>query len=244
MTISADTSIILDVHSPKKDATIGEGTPDLALLPNSVAIWANGIAKPEFTTQTIASWWDIYSAVADESKRGGAGILIASSTIDAAESEVDFGPPVTGSIGLYVGADVHSNARTHFLDRTLKRLCERWLELAKTGSGIAPAARAKISALGINSWDFGGQFWSGDDVGVQLKIADPDGLEEDDSLLLELPPLPGNNTIYNPEMVAQMVCDMIAGLVHYRCARTGTVIEIGPAAPANSVLSNLTAILQ
>jgi hypothetical protein len=240
MTISADTHIILDVHSPKKDAVVGEGVPTVP--DSSCAIWANGILKPEFTTQTIASWRSLFRAMLEESKKPGAAALVISGGIDAGENTFAFAAPNVTEIGFYIGSDVTSVGATHFIDRTMKRLLERWLELAKTGSGLVPAKRAGVSQLDDNRWDFEGNFEAGDNISITLQVTDPDGLTEGDSIVILLPDLPPGQ-VYNPDGVAEIVCQGIASQVHYRCARTGSVINIGSAAPANTVTSNLAVLL-
>jgi hypothetical protein len=244
MTISADTSIILDAHSPKKDATVGEGDPATAILTatTSCAIWANTITDPSFTTQTIATYWTLFRAAADLAKQGGTGIIVAAGDIDTSEPGVAFAAPTAGQIGIYIGGDLNAKGQTHFIDRTLKRLCERWLELAKTGAGDAPARRAGVSLLDDNTWDFEGNFRAGDSISITLQVTDPDGLAEGDSVVLLLPALPPG-LVYNPSGVAEIVCQWIAALVHYRCVSVGSVITIGPAAPANTVTSNLAVLL-
>jgi hypothetical protein len=47
---------------------------------------------------------------------------------------VAFTAPGAGDIGLYIGAYVAAGDRSHYLDRTLTRLLEAWLELAKSGT--------------------------------------------------------------------------------------------------------------
>ncbi|GAF97426.1 unnamed protein product, partial [marine sediment metagenome] len=100
MTISADTHIILDIHSPKKDAVVGEGVPTVGV--NDCAIWANAITQPEFTTQTIASFRALHDAMFPDIEQGGAGVLIASGPIDPSASEVTAIAPVEGEVGVYI----------------------------------------------------------------------------------------------------------------------------------------------
>jgi hypothetical protein len=240
MTISADTHIILDMNAPKKDAVVGEGVPTVP--DGSCAIWANAITDPEFTTQTIASWRSLFRGMMEEAKKPGNAALVISGGIDAPENTFAFASPNVTEIGFYVGVDLTSTGATHFIDRTLKRLLERWLELAKTGSGDAPARRASVTQTDANQWDFEGNFEAGDDISVTLKVTDPDGLTEGDSVVILLPDLPPGQA-YNPDGVAEIVCQWIGSQVHYRCARTGSVINIGPAAPANTVTSNLVVLL-
>jgi hypothetical protein len=131
MTITATTSITLDVHSPKKDAVVTIIAPVVG--DNDVAIWGNTLTDVSLTTQTAASYRTLFRAMMDNLKEGVIAST-ASGPIDVSVHNVAFAPPEAGEIGLYIGAYVASGDRSHYLDRTLTRLIEAWLELAKSGT--------------------------------------------------------------------------------------------------------------
>lgn len=133
MTISADQHIVLEKSTPKKDATVGTGDP-IDVDDDSMAFWANGIAAPQFTTQTIGTFRKLVDTAKDLAKKPAAGDLVVSGPIGASDNQVAFAAPGAGEVGVYVGANLYSNGQTHFIDRTFKRLRERWLELAKDGA--------------------------------------------------------------------------------------------------------------
>lgn len=135
MTIAADTHIILGADEPKKAAVIGQGAP--TIVGREMAIWGNTLVDPGFTTQTIATLWALYSVALAEAKDTDLEFVI-SARIDAAENTFAFAAPGAGEIGFYVGPGLTTGNRSHFIHRTLKRLCERWLEIAKSGVGLAP----------------------------------------------------------------------------------------------------------
>ena len=123
MTVStANTSIKLDVHSPKKDAVVATGAP----IPTAteVAIWAGANINPALV-QSITGTVNVLkasaltkmpTAVVQVALGGGSGAVVADGTPDA------------DSVMLYVGSDVVAKQQSHFLDRTVKRLIEAWLE--------------------------------------------------------------------------------------------------------------------
>jgi hypothetical protein len=131
MTITADTSITLDVNSPKKDAVVATGAPTVG--DDDVAIWGNTLTDVSLTTQTIATYRTLFRAMMDNIKDGEIA-AVASGPIDVSVQNVAFTAPNAGELGLYIGSYVADGDRSHFLDRTLKRLCEAWLELAKSGT--------------------------------------------------------------------------------------------------------------
>lgn len=123
MTISvANQSIKLDVHSPKKASVVATGAPIVAAT--EVAIWAGaninpGLVQSIVGTVTVlkaSALTTMPTAVVQVGLGGGSAAVVADGTPDA------------DSIMLYVGSDVVAKQQSHFLDRTVKRLIEAWLE--------------------------------------------------------------------------------------------------------------------
>jgi hypothetical protein len=134
MPINTDTHIILDADDPSKDAVIGQGAP--TVTGRQCAVWGNTLADPSFTTQTVATFWRLFSVSIEEAKNTDL-LLVASSPIDPAEPDVAFAAPNLGEAGLYIGPGLTDGDRSHFVDATLKRLVNRWLEVAKGGETAA-----------------------------------------------------------------------------------------------------------
>ena len=139
MTISVDTHIILDVHSPKKDARIGEGDPAVPVGADDCAIWANGIPNANLTQQIVGDFTKLHRFAQSEELKDVATEQVLSMPLGGSDRSIGAAPPGAGEIGLYIGSFTTAGNRSHFLDRTFKRLIERWIELSKTGQGANPA---------------------------------------------------------------------------------------------------------
>ena len=229
MTISvANTSIKLDVHSPKKAAVVATGAPTVAAT--EVAVWAGANINPNLVQSIIGGYEALnayaltnianITAVVQMPLGGGSGSVVPDGTPDA------------DSIMLYVGSDIVAKQQSHFLDRTFKRLREVWLE----GGVSAPVTVARIiSVAGSNTHTFTGMWPGGTVINVNLVLTDPDGQTESDVFSVTLPP--GNHT---SAVAASVVCAEIDALVHYRCTQTGDTLTVSAAAPANTIASALT----
>jgi len=130
MAIDANQHIILGIHEPKKDAVVGTGAPTVG--DDEIAIWSNTADNNNLTTHTIATYRTLFRAAMEGLKDGAIGIAV-SGVIDTSVHNVAVAAPNVGELGLYIGATTADGDRSHFFDRTLKRLLERWLELAKAG---------------------------------------------------------------------------------------------------------------
>jgi hypothetical protein len=231
MTIStANTSIKLDVHAPKKDAVVATGAPTVEST--EIAVWAGANINTSLVQSIIGGYEALnayaltnianITAVVQMPLGGGSGSVVPDGTPDA------------DSIMLYVGSDVVAKQQTHFLDRTFKRLRETWLETPQDAVVVA----RKITRIGIgnNTWTVNGDGWpAGTQVQVVLTITDPDGQSEVEDYVVTLPP----GGPYTAEQAATVLADSIDGLVHYRAPRTGATFVVEPAAPANSVESSI-----
>jgi hypothetical protein len=129
MTIgTANVSIQLDAHAPKKDASIAVGVQAPGLT--GLVIWCRAdvnIAK----VQTIVGTIEVLKCYV----LNNLSILAKAATIEAhvvagggIAQVVSGGIPTTDDITLIVGQTVNDNEQSHFIDRTVKRLVEAWLE--------------------------------------------------------------------------------------------------------------------
>lgn len=124
MTVAADTSIVLDAHEPKKNATVATGLP----VPGTtdVAIWAGSSVDPELCQSIV----------------GGFKVLLATVLTNMSSNPVSAAMPLGGGsadvvidgaggaalLSIYIGSELASKEQSHFVERTTKRLIERWLE--------------------------------------------------------------------------------------------------------------------
>jgi hypothetical protein len=131
MTINVSQSIALGYNEPKKDAVVAIGAPTVG--DDDVAIWGNTLTHVEMTTQTIATYRTLFRALMERLKDGEIA-AVYSGPIDVSVQNAVAAAPGLDELGVYVGAGIADGDRSHFFDRTLKRVCERWLELAKSGT--------------------------------------------------------------------------------------------------------------
>jgi len=129
----ANTRIKLGASSPKKDAVVAQ--PGTAAGANEVAIWAAADC-PENLTQTLVGG---FQELFDHAKSNMPAIAasVATPTVvhmpyngSISDIEID-GTPTAGEIRLEIGQTIGSGQRSHFLNRTFKRLIERLLEESK-----------------------------------------------------------------------------------------------------------------
>lgn len=133
MAIPNNTSIVLGVSKPKKDAVVAQ--PGLAATASEIRIWAAADVDEAKTQSVVGDFWKLFryaksnmpaiqASIADpvivHMPSGGSDVQI----------EID-GTPTAGEVRLEIGTDVAGGSKSHFLDRTFKRLVERWLEESK-----------------------------------------------------------------------------------------------------------------
>jgi len=128
MTVNvANTSIALDAHSPKKDAVVAIGAPTVA--ENTVAIWAGANINPDLT-QSIVGGFQLLKAFA-LSSLGGTSVARVHMPLGGGSADCRINGVVTADeLVIEMGQNLGSNEtdRSHFIDRTVKRLIEVWLE--------------------------------------------------------------------------------------------------------------------
>jgi hypothetical protein len=122
-------SIELGIHSPKKDAVVYLAAPSIAA--SEVAIHCpTGVNQN--LTQSVVGTFRAMLAFALSSQAAYAG-AIADTVIScplgggAGDCVLD-GTPAATDLLLVIGLDAAATSKSHFIDRTVKRLLERWLE--------------------------------------------------------------------------------------------------------------------
>lgn len=133
MTIANNTRIKLGVSKPKKDAVVA--APGTAAGADEIAIWAASTVPENLTEQVVGDYWKLFRYA----KSNMPAILASVATpvvvhMPSGGSDPDIeidGTPTSDEVRLEIGADVAGGSKSHFLDRTFKRLVERWLEESK-----------------------------------------------------------------------------------------------------------------
>lgn len=131
MSIPLETSITLDIHSPKKDAVVATGAPTVG--DNDVALYVAPIpdSTDELLTQSTVGDFRKLLRYALSTLSVHTGAVALEIPMGGGDNDIQTAVPTAGSACLYVGADLVDGGQSHYIDRTFKRLIERWLEEAK-----------------------------------------------------------------------------------------------------------------
>jgi hypothetical protein len=131
MAIAANSSIVLGGSKPKKDATIATGAPTVG--DGDVAIWAGALVNTADRTQQIVGDWHKLFRYVKTNISTWTGQVFLEIPVGGGDPDIGEVALVTdGHVALIIGADIIDGAQSHFLDRTFKRLIERWLEESKS----------------------------------------------------------------------------------------------------------------
>ncbi len=133
MPIPVNTRIRLGVSKPKKDAIVAQpGTPATA---SEIAIWAAGTVPPELTQSLIGDFWKLFRMAKSNMPVIAASVadpVIIWMPLGGSDNDVSIGgSPTSDTLRLEIGSETAAGSKSHFLDRTFKRLLERWLEESK-----------------------------------------------------------------------------------------------------------------
>ncbi len=133
MPIPNNTRIRLGVSKPKKDAVVAQpGTPATA---GEIAIWAAAGVDENLTQSNIGDFWKLFRAAKSNMPIIAASIndpVIVHMPSGGGDNDVVLdGTPTSDDLRLEIGSEVAAGSKSHFLDRTFKRLLERWLEESK-----------------------------------------------------------------------------------------------------------------
>jgi hypothetical protein len=133
MAIPNNTRIKLGVSKPKKSAVVAQ--PGTAAAASEIALWAAAGVDEALTQSIVGDFkkllrWAKSNMNAIEASVATPVIVHMTSGGGDGDIELD-GTPTTGQVRLEIGADIAGGSKSHFLDRTHKRLIERWLEESK-----------------------------------------------------------------------------------------------------------------
>lgn len=128
MAITADTHIQLGVSKPKKDATVGTGT--LTLGANELAIKVGSAVDVGNTQQIVGDLEKLYRYAKTDIKNVTADTTY-SIPLGGSDADIVKTGHTTSTVSLYIDTAILTGDKSHFLNRTFKRLIELLLEEAK-----------------------------------------------------------------------------------------------------------------
>jgi len=128
MTIAANTSLRLDAHSAKSKVVSATGVPTVGA--NDVAIWL-GSSVPQYRSQINLGILKSLQAYLKSNARSGVTKVHLPFTAGNDTAIVVNGSPGATHISITVGSTLATKQQTHFINRTLERLFESYLERAK-----------------------------------------------------------------------------------------------------------------
>lgn len=131
--IANNTSIKLGVSKPKKDAVVeSPGTPAAA---SELRIWAAAGVDEALTQSIVGDYWKLYRYAKSNMPAIAASVadpVIVHMPAGGGDSDISLdGSPTTDEVRLEIGSETATPSKSHFLERTFKRLVERWLEESK-----------------------------------------------------------------------------------------------------------------
>jgi hypothetical protein len=131
MAIAAGTYIRLGVSKPKKSATVGTGA--ISVAANEMALQVGSSVDTGNTQQLVGTFHVLFRYAKNEWLKGSSGTTTA---VISAPPGMSWNAVVTtghtdSMISLHITDEVFATQKSHFMDRTFKRLIERLLEEAK-----------------------------------------------------------------------------------------------------------------
>ena len=131
--IPNNTSIVLGASSPKKDAVVAQ--PGLPAAAGELRIWAAADCPERKTQQLVGSFTELFDFAKSNMPLIEASVatpVVIHMPWNGNRSDITIdGVPTSDEVRLEIGQDIATGQKSHFLNRTFKRLIERWLEEAK-----------------------------------------------------------------------------------------------------------------
>ena len=135
MSLAANSSITLNKHTPKKDATVNNGTGAPTTGTDDVSIWAAANIDPYLGQQLVGDFTKLHRWAQSTMVSLTGTPAIVHMPLGGSDADIELnGTPTADELRLEIGAGIHGPDQSHFLDRTFKRLIERWLEETKDNS--------------------------------------------------------------------------------------------------------------
>lgn len=133
MAIANNTRIKLGVSKPKKDAVVA--APGTAAAAGEIAVWAAADVDEAKTQSIVGDFWKLFRYAKSNMPAIEASVatpVIVHMPAGGGDPSIEIdGTPTAGEVRLEIGQDTATGSKSHFLDRTFKRLIERWLEESK-----------------------------------------------------------------------------------------------------------------
>ena len=129
--ITPNTSITLGIHEPKKDAVVAIGVP--TGVSTDIAIWIGASVNGNLGVSIVGDLIKLhrYALTNLESMSGDTALEIVVGGADADIVGSGLAVVSAGAVQLRIYSYTVDGERSHFLDRTFKRLIERLLEESK-----------------------------------------------------------------------------------------------------------------
>lgn len=131
MGLTVNQGIVLGASSPKKSATVGTGAPTVAAGTVGIFIGSTvAVNQPQF----VIGQFELLFRYAKTNLKALTGtpcvlhIALTENYKDVVMNGTSGTAPGNADIRLIIGADVHGGDKSHFLNRTFRRLIERLLE--------------------------------------------------------------------------------------------------------------------
>ena len=131
MALTGDDHFILDINSAPKTVTQGTGDPTLTAGDDDVSIWINTATNIGLLQSIVGDLKKCHRWILSNNLKESAIETWASIPVGGSDNDIAATAPGAGEVGVLVGATTHAGDRSHFLDRTFKRLIEKLLEAGK-----------------------------------------------------------------------------------------------------------------
>ena len=232
MTVSnANTSITLNVHSPKQKAVVATGAPTVES--NDMAIWAGANIDTNLV-QSILGGFDklVRYTLAEMS---GATIVTVHMPLGGADNEIVVGgTPTADDLVVEFGQNLTANGtqRSHFIERTWKRLRELWLEATVAA---APVGGPTLNNIAPNVYTANGMWPGGTVFTFELVITDPNAQVDTHVVVVTLPP-----GLHDGPTVVAVCAQALDAQPHVDAIAVGNVLTLTATDPNYSLSSSVS----
>jgi len=232
MTVSLpNTSIALNVHKPKKDAVSAIGAPTVNA--DDVAIWAGANINPGLVQSIIGGFDKLVRYTLNQ--MSGQTIATVHMPLGGGDNDIVVGGlPTADDLVVEFGQNLTANGtqRSHYIDRTWKRLREAWLEGVQ---GVAPIGGPTLNAVAPNVYTANGMWPGGTVITFQLVITDPNGQIDNHTVVVTLPP-----GLHNGPTVAGVCAATLDPFPHIDAIAVGNVLTLEATDPNYSLSSSVS----
>ena len=129
--LTGNDHFILGINSPPKDHVQGTGDPTAVAGDNDISIWINTPPNINLFQQLVGDLKKVHRWIESENLKDVAIESWAAIPVGGDDNDIVAAAPGAGEVGILIGATTAAGDRSHFLDRTFKRLLEKFLEASK-----------------------------------------------------------------------------------------------------------------